>query len=574
VLPSSPTAAADATAKDVVSVIQQTLKTIASEQERVIRDVCHGNSLDISQCVGEVTTMHEAVDDIKTVLIGGNEALHEAGTSLIHNARELDEMLDMQENLNRGAEALAAAKQVMSQCTEVSARAQAVRGRLGGSAAAAAGAGARLLLLRSAAAAAACCLPLPQVGQLIDTHQLYKACCLLDSISQLHLARLVELLAPGGRAAPQAAAGPAGSQLALALQRPPPPWGGKGAHGSRGPAAPGGPRAAPGGVGGVGGSSSSSSGRASDAVRFLQFLPKLVQDLTATVEHLAMADFNNWLVGRAGRLLCRMAAAAAAHTEARGRQPAARGLRQRSIAAGGCAALARQPAPPFARTHSPLRRQGQADAWPRPNPAHPTPPPPPLPSALQVSVRAEAKQIGLRAIRRAAIERQLEDDLARERRAVLAKLGPAAELRQLAADLVAAPFREELAREAAGGGGGDKWAARPLLPSLLLRPLLPPALLPPSLPPSLLLPSLLPSLLPPCIAALAPWVGSWWAAVWRPPQRDRCHSRRRCRAAAPAGSQQRRQVPAGPAGWPAAAPADWPRARWRVLQARRQVQQL
>ncbi len=118
-LPSSPSAAADANAKDVVSVIQQTLKTIAAEQERVIRDVCHANSLDISACVGEVATMHEAVDDIRTVLIGGNEALHEAGTSLIQNARELDELLVMQENLNKGSEALAAARQVMSQCTEV-----------------------------------------------------------------------------------------------------------------------------------------------------------------------------------------------------------------------------------------------------------------------------------------------------------------------------------------------------------------------------------------------------------------------------------------------------------------------
>lgn len=118
-LPSSPTAAAEPSAKDVVSVIQQTLKTIAAEQERVIRDVCHANSIDIGQCVGEITTMHVAVDDIKTVLIGGNEALGAAGSSLITSARELDEMLDMQANLNRGSEALAAAKQVMSLCVEV-----------------------------------------------------------------------------------------------------------------------------------------------------------------------------------------------------------------------------------------------------------------------------------------------------------------------------------------------------------------------------------------------------------------------------------------------------------------------
>jgi hypothetical protein len=128
-LPSNPTAEEEPNAKDVVSVIQHTLKTIASEQERVIKDVCMANSIDISQCVGEVSTMHVAVDDIKTVLIGGNEALHAAGSSLIQNARELDEMLEMQQSLNQGSEALAAAKQVMSLCTEVgSAQAQQAEG--------------------------------------------------------------------------------------------------------------------------------------------------------------------------------------------------------------------------------------------------------------------------------------------------------------------------------------------------------------------------------------------------------------------------------------------------------------
>ncbi len=74
-------------------------------------------------------------------------------------------------------------------------------------------------------------------------------------------------------------------------------------------------------------------------------------------------------------------------------------------------------------------------------------------------MRAEAKQVGLRAIRRAAIDRQLDDDLSRERRALLAKLGPGCDLRQLATELVAAPFRQELAREAAGEGG-DTSAAK------------------------------------------------------------------------------------------------------------------
>jgi hypothetical protein len=122
------------------------------------------------------------------------------------------------------------------------------------------------------------------VGQLIESHQLYKACCLLDAISQQQLAHLVELLAPGTRPALPA---PPGSSL----QRLP-----AGAALRGGGAAPGSPRGARAGAASGGAGAGGAPGRGSDAIRFLHFLPQLVQDLTATVEHLAMADFNNWLV--------------------------------------------------------------------------------------------------------------------------------------------------------------------------------------------------------------------------------------------------------------------------------------
>lgn len=41
---------------------------------------------------------------------------------------------------------------------------------------------------------------------------------------------------------------------------------------------------------------------------------------------------------------------------------------------------------------------------------------------VQVLARMHAQRLGMRAIRRAAIERQLDEDLARERRALLSML--------------------------------------------------------------------------------------------------------------------------------------------------------
>ncbi len=276
----------------------------------------------------------------------------------------------------------------------------------------------------------------PQAGALIESRQLYKACCLLDSISEEHITRLMDLLAPGRHQSAGAAAASA------ALQRM--PGGGGNLAGAAG--APGSPRGARGGV-----------GARSDSVRFLHFLPQLVQDLTATAEHLAMADFNNWLVGGAG---------------GRGRGGYC------SIPDCNCSAatawrLEQLYDPQLARGHHPLRwRHVRSTVHTRPASARQQHQQGCLPTSphavhrhLQVSVRAEAKQIGLRAIRRAAIERQLEDDLGRERRALLVKLGPACDLRQLAAELVAAPFRQELAREAAGEGddtsAAAKWVVKP-----------------------------------------------------------------------------------------------------------------
>lgn len=51
---------------------------------------------------------------------------------------------------------------------------------------------------------------------------------------------------------------------------------------------------------------------------------------------------------------------------------------------------------------------------------------------FQVSVRAEARSIGLRAVRRAAVERQREDMLAKERKALAASLPTMSDVRPAA----------------------------------------------------------------------------------------------------------------------------------------------
>ncbi|GLC33371.1 hypothetical protein PLESTB_000340000 [Pleodorina starrii] len=85
-----------------------------------------------------------------------------------------------------------------------------------------------------------------------------------------------------------------------------------------------------------------------------------------------------------------------------------------------------------------------------------------------VGVRAESRQVGLRAIRKAAIERQMDEDLAAERRTVAAALIGCRDPSVVATrEVVGAAFRRELAQEgappqpgapgatgsAAGGGG-------------------------------------------------------------------------------------------------------------------------
>jgi len=66
-----------------------------------------------------------------------------------------------------------------------------------------------------------------------------------------------------------------------------------------------------------------------------------------------------------------------------------------------------------------------------------------------VAVRAVAKQIGLRAIRKAAIERGLENDLTRERRSIVTQLTAGRDLQDVASKVARAGFRQELLRDRA-----------------------------------------------------------------------------------------------------------------------------
>eukprot|EP00775_Hariotina_reticulata_P012679 gene12679-12808_t len=68
----------------------------------------------------------------------------------------------------------------------------------------------------------------------------------------------------------------------------------------------------------------------------------------------------------------------------------------------------------------------------------------------QVWMRSDAREVGMKAIQAAAVERSLEGDLAGERKAILAALtGPARKsVAEIATELFQAPFRQDLLKEA------------------------------------------------------------------------------------------------------------------------------
>ncbi|KAF8067252.1 SEC15A [Scenedesmus sp. PABB004] len=69
-----------------------------------------------------------------------------------------------------------------------------------------------------------------------------------------------------------------------------------------------------------------------------------------------------------------------------------------------------------------------------------------------VAMRAAARELGMAAIQAAAVERSLDEDLATERRALLAALAGGAKqgVREIAAEFASAPFRQALLKDAAG----------------------------------------------------------------------------------------------------------------------------
>lgn len=134
----------------MVSIICSALRAVAAEQGGAIDDVCHSNATAIAQTVSELELMHQAVDEVKTSLMGANRTMQEVGSNLVNNEMSVNKLLDMQDNLQQAAAAVRAAQGVLEQCMAA--------------------------------------------GQLISEHQLYPALCMLDKIRRKHLGESTDCL--------------------------------------------------------------------------------------------------------------------------------------------------------------------------------------------------------------------------------------------------------------------------------------------------------------------------------------------------------------------------------------------
>jgi len=75
----------------MVEVVGKTVRALAADQDRAIRQVCQANAVEISQCVAELHSLHACVSRLRDLVSKGNGALA-SGTSLLSCAERLGEL--------------------------------------------------------------------------------------------------------------------------------------------------------------------------------------------------------------------------------------------------------------------------------------------------------------------------------------------------------------------------------------------------------------------------------------------------------------------------------------------------
>ncbi|KAG2441077.1 hypothetical protein HXX76_003930 [Chlamydomonas incerta] len=220
--------------RPALELLKGVLKSVAAEQDGVVKEVCSLHAMEIATCVAELDRMALSAEALRKAAEASSEALQRAGGTLASTARDLHGLLSAQRHLAAGVGGLRAVRRLLARCG--------------------------------------------QVGQLLAARRLFAAHELLEAVRGQDLVLALEVLSNNTAVAAALANGPdAASALAAAA-----------AAAAVGSALDGG------GGGGAGGIAPKHQAMVSRLRRYLQ---GLVTDLEAAVEYYAVAEFNNWLVG-------------------------------------------------------------------------------------------------------------------------------------------------------------------------------------------------------------------------------------------------------------------------------------
>ncbi|KAG2450370.1 hypothetical protein HYH02_004875 [Chlamydomonas schloesseri] len=219
--------------RPALELLKGVLRSVAAEQDGVVKEVCSLHAMEIATCVAELDRMALSAEALRKAAEASSEALQRAGSTLASTSRDLHGLLSAQRHLAAGVGGLRAVRRLLARCG--------------------------------------------QVGQLLAARRLFAAHELLEAVRAQDLVLALEVLSNNTAVAAALATGPdAASALAAATAAA--------AVGS----------ALDVGAGGTAGIAPKHQALVSRLRRFLQ---GLVSDLEAAVEYYAVAEFNNWLVG-------------------------------------------------------------------------------------------------------------------------------------------------------------------------------------------------------------------------------------------------------------------------------------
>ncbi|GAX75531.1 hypothetical protein CEUSTIGMA_g2974.t1 [Chlamydomonas eustigma] len=103
----------------LVETVQTCLDAVASDQDMIIKEVCSGNAMDITNCVAELAGMQSLAARLQNQMVQGNQGLQAKGSALLSSATALSELTAVQCNVLSGIATVDAAKAVLKGCLEV-----------------------------------------------------------------------------------------------------------------------------------------------------------------------------------------------------------------------------------------------------------------------------------------------------------------------------------------------------------------------------------------------------------------------------------------------------------------------